>query len=485
MEVNVAALVVLICFYLVILVVGVLAARWKGHTGQPSLESSIVADRNIPTSVGIFTMTGGLVYAGPMRERNYMTMLDPFYERFGSVVVFLVYLASLVGDLFWTASILIALVTSAGVTVAYTMVGQMISVAYTDVVQLFFIMFGLALSIPFVLTNEHVGSIKATSDVWVGELPSSAVLPWIDLFIAMTFGTIPWQSYMQRVLSVKGKRQAQVLSVVGGCLSLILVVPSIIIGAASTSADWKATSLGVSPLDADKSSMVLPYVLNEFTPKAVSILGLGAISAAVMSSMDSSILGSSSMFTYNIYRQIFRPQASPVELLWAQRLAILVLGVVATGISLHVPIIYGLFVMAGDIVFVIVLPQLTCALFVPMSNGYGAVCGYVLGIVLRIGAGEPFLNLDPYIRYPSYSETDGQVFPFRVFTVCCTFITMIGVSFVANILFRKDILPEYFDILRNFKREAGGSSASLGLDQHHPVVKSFHENPSYRVSTHM
>lgn len=44
-----------------------------------------------------------------MRDRCYMTMLDPFYERFGSLVVVLVYMASLVGDLFWTASILSAL----------------------------------------------------------------------------------------------------------------------------------------------------------------------------------------------------------------------------------------------------------------------------------------------------------------------------------------------------------------------------------------
>ena len=39
--------------------------------------------------------------------------------------------------------LMVAIVASAGVTVAYTMVGQMISVAYTDIVQLIFITFGL------------------------------------------------------------------------------------------------------------------------------------------------------------------------------------------------------------------------------------------------------------------------------------------------------------------------------------------------------
>ena len=42
----------------------------------------------------------------------------------------------------------VAIVTSAGVTVFYTMIGQMISVAYTDVVQLIFIVFGLVSWVP-------------------------------------------------------------------------------------------------------------------------------------------------------------------------------------------------------------------------------------------------------------------------------------------------------------------------------------------------
>jgi high affinity choline transporter 7 len=36
-------------------------------------------------------------------------MLDPIQERFGDVVVVLVYIATLCGDVFWTASILVAL----------------------------------------------------------------------------------------------------------------------------------------------------------------------------------------------------------------------------------------------------------------------------------------------------------------------------------------------------------------------------------------
>ena len=52
--------------------------------------------------------------------------------------------------------------------------------------------------------------------------------------------------------------------------------------------------------------MILPIVLQHLTPVAVSFVGLGAVSAAVMSSADSSLLSASSMFTRNIYNLVFR-----------------------------------------------------------------------------------------------------------------------------------------------------------------------------------
>ena len=44
--------------------------------------------------------------------------------------------------------------------------------------------------------------------------------------------------------------------------------------------------------------------------QCLCVVGLGALSAAVMSSMDSSILGSSTMFTHNIYNNIIRKQVN-------------------------------------------------------------------------------------------------------------------------------------------------------------------------------
>lgn len=56
--------------------------------------------------------------------------------------------------------------------------------------------------------------------------------------------------------------------------------------------------------------MILPIVLQHLCPPFVSFFGLGAVSAAVMSSADSSILSASSMFARNIYQLAFRQSVS-------------------------------------------------------------------------------------------------------------------------------------------------------------------------------
>lgn len=59
-----------------------------------------------------------------------------------------------------------------------------------------------------------------------------------------------------------------------------------------------------------ETSMVLPMVMQYLTPDWVAFFALGAISAAIMSSADSSVLSASSMFARNIYRMLLRQSVS-------------------------------------------------------------------------------------------------------------------------------------------------------------------------------
>ena len=103
-------------------------------------------------------LLGGTFFARKMRESRYVTMIDPFTQKYGKWGA-LQAIPSAASEIFWSASILGALgstlqvilhiktvpsiIISAVIAVFYTLFGGLISVAYTDVFQLFFIAFGL------------------------------------------------------------------------------------------------------------------------------------------------------------------------------------------------------------------------------------------------------------------------------------------------------------------------------------------------------
>lgn len=74
--------------------------------------------------------------------------------------------------------------------------------------------------------------------------------------------------------------------------------------------DWNETGLMFEKnMTIDESihrKLILPMVMQYMCPSWVTFIGLGAVSAAVMSSADSSVLSASSMFARNIYKSIFR-----------------------------------------------------------------------------------------------------------------------------------------------------------------------------------
>jgi len=136
------------------------------------------------------------------------------------------------------------------------------------------------------------------------------------------FGGIPWQVYFQRVLSSDTglptldpfqessllflAYHAKLLSFYAAFGCILMSIPPIIIGAIARATDWSETSFSpngttYTPEDCGKTSEILPIVMARLTPPYISTIGLGAISAAVMSSADSSILSAASMFAHNIW----------------------------------------------------------------------------------------------------------------------------------------------------------------------------------------
>ncbi|CAH8862857.1 unnamed protein product [Trichobilharzia szidati] len=530
-----AGVVGIVIFYLVILFVGLWAGRKAKRSDEGDTEEVMLAGRNIGLIVGIFTMTatwvgggyingtaentynpdqgllwcqapigyaisliiGGLFFANRMRTLGYVTMLDPFQHKYGERMCGLLFIPALLGEVFWTAAILSALgatlgviveldqktsiILSACIALIYTLFGGLYSVAYTDVVQLFCIFVGLWISLPFAMTHEATVSISETWDQWKGKIESLDSFYYIDNLLMLIFGGIPWQVYFQRVLSSKTADRARILSFVASIGCFVMALPSILIGAVGASTDWTKTGYNTTkaqPDSPEEMKLILPLVLRYLCPDYIAFIGLGAVSAAVMSSADSSVLSAASMFARNVVKAIFWQSASEKQVIWIMRASIFVIGAFACWLGISVQSIYGLWYLCSDLVYVILFPQLICVLYVEYSNTYGSLLSYLIGLFVRLTSGESVLGLRPAIQYPYYVDDPAnfyQRFPCKTFAMSTTLIVMISVSYVTDRYFRSDSKRLKHDIFHCYKeRQSLSGTVSIGNRFNRPSLRTTH-----------
>lgn len=437
-----------------------MAATWVGggfiNGTVESVATSGLVWAQAPWGYALSLVVGGLIFARPMRRRRYTTMLDPLEDRYGQRMAGLLYIPALLGEVFWTAAILTALgatfgfileidfntsiVISALVAIIYTSVGGLRSVAITDVFQLIILIGGLYFITVLLWPSEGLSALYTSYHETMGDAaylwPSSelgyAQFVWWDSALLLIFGGIPWHVYFQRVLSSRTESTAQWLSILAGLLCILAALPAVIIGMLCATTDWN--SMGVPELE--NAAVALPYTIQHLTSPLISLVALGALAASVMSSVDSSILSASSMGTWNVYRPFFAIRGDDPQLLRTLRSFIWIVGISATLMALQIKSIYALWFLCSDFVYCILFAQLLTALFDPKANPVGSACGYLVAIVLRLGAGEPVLGLPAWIPYPMLDAEGVTQFPFRTLSMLAGLVTIVVVSRLTQSLSR-------------------------------------------------
>lgn len=65
---------------------------------------------------------------------------------------------------------------------------------------------------------------------WLGTVPLSSVGSYIDIYLLIILGGVPWQVYFQRVLACRSSQQAQRLSYIAAIGCLTLAIPPAVLG---------------------------------------------------------------------------------------------------------------------------------------------------------------------------------------------------------------------------------------------------------------
>ena len=224
------------------------------------------------------------------------------------------------------------LVVTAGVVLAYTLFGGFLAVSLTDFVQ-GCIMF-LALVVVPLTTLSMLGGWDATATTIDAASPAhldwAAGLTGLGLLSSLSWGLgyFGQPHIIVRFMAIRSLPDIAVARRIGMSWMLVTVLGAVGTGIAGFAwLDARGTPLA----DPETVFIHLSQVL--FHPLVAGFL-LAAILAAIMSTISSQLLVSSSSLTEDVYRTFLRRDASQSELVFVGRVAVFLVAVVALVLAL-------------------------------------------------------------------------------------------------------------------------------------------------------
>ena len=258
------------------------------------------------------------------------------------IVAYCVYAASSIvacGDLFNTIFGLDKMVAMIGATVVilvYTFLGGFNAVCWTDFFQGMLMLAALMATPIVAVFAMNAADFTPMAAVSTPEnyynLLSSGKLDWASVSDILSglgwgLGYFGMPHILVRYMSIKSEKEMKKSRVIGiTWTAVILAMASVV---ALVGHQFVGTYLAEG-----SQSMIFVVMVRQLFPAFIAGMLLSAILAASMSTADSQLLLSTSAFTSDVYKPVFRKNASNKEILWAGRIMVAVIAVVALIIAM-------------------------------------------------------------------------------------------------------------------------------------------------------
>src|SRR5690606_2549465 len=304
----------------------------------------------------------------------------------GGIVV-----SALLGIDFWTGAIATVVLTG-----AYTILGGMRAVVYTETLQAIVLVIGAG-----VLTYiglDHVGGWQSMKETVTPEYlnmwrsASDPDFPWPTLLIASTItGIWYWctdQYIVQRALTARNIKEGRRGTIFGALLKLLPVFLFLVPGIIALTLKMRGE------LHWDSPDQAFPVLMSNLLPSGLRGLVAAGLLAALMSSLASVFNSCSTLFTVDIYKKL-RPNTPEKKLVRTGQIATVI--IVFIGI-IWIPImanISGVHYEYLQSVQSYIAPPITAVfllgIFYKRINGLGAFVTLITG--LFVGAARIVLEL--------------------------------------------------------------------------------------------
>lgn len=294
-------------------------------------------------------------------------------------------------------------------SVAYSIFGGLSSVAWTDVIQVVFLVIGGIITTVIALDKvtpdggvfhglsyiyQNAGDkfhmIISKSNPEYKNLPGIAMLIgglWVANLYYWGFN----QYIIQRALAAKSLPEAQRGLAFAGFLKLlipfIVVIPGItayVMYTHNIAGAHDAFQSAAGGINYDKT---YPWLINTFIPVGLKGLVAAALSAAIVSSLASMLNSTSTIFTMDIYKTYINKKATDRQLVRVGRLAILAALVISLSLAHHLGSIPQMFQYIQEYTGLVspgILAVFMMGLFWRKTSVKGAIVGVVSSIPVAL-----------------------------------------------------------------------------------------------------
>ena len=248
----------------------------------------------------------------------------------GQFIASSVILSTMLGISYKTAVIIVAVVVT-----IYSIMGGLWSVTLTDFIQVFLIIIGMIISVPFAMRlaggwGNVVANVPAeTFNMFKGYSPMAVISLTIMYVATFTVG----QEAVSRYYAARDGKAAKQGSILAAIINFIYAFIPAVLGIITLAL------INMGKFNAEDFADVgaryaLPVLAMEAMPAVICGLLFAGIISATMSSSDSDLLGAGSIFANDIYRAVLKPDATSEDVMKVTKIVMAIVGVVSMFIAL-------------------------------------------------------------------------------------------------------------------------------------------------------